>query len=218
MMKEILEKLGGVLSEADLAAFQESVNKMISEKVAMKVEEKTAELEKLADEYCEKQITEQVAAKTQALSEKYEVARLVGRLNKMIGKREKMPTILLGPGRWGTTTPAMGVPVTFSEINNITAIGEIAYNDGSLVPDLSFGTHFFQDMVEMDIFYVAIYPGKKDVIFNLPWLIKQPNILTDLMPDDEKYKEVVRVYDVRTKDLRLLSDIVTQKMICFSNK
>jgi hypothetical protein len=38
------------------------------------------------------------------------------------------------------------------------------------------------------------------------------------MPDDEKYKEVVRVYDVRTKDLRLLSDIVTQKMICFSNK
>ena len=71
-MKEILEKLGGVLSEADLAAFQESVNKMISEKVAMKVEEKTAELEKLADEYCEKQITEQVAAKTQELSEKYE--------------------------------------------------------------------------------------------------------------------------------------------------
>ena len=153
-----------------------------------------------------------------SLSEKYEVARLVGKLNKMIGKREKMPTILLGPGRWGTTTPAMGVPVTFSEINNIAAIGEIAYTDGSLVPDLSFGTHFFQDMVEMDIFYVAIYPGKKDVIFNLPWLIKQPNILTDLMPDDEKYKEVVRVYDVRTKDLRLLSDIVTQKMICFSNK
>jgi len=53
-----------------------------------------------------------------------------------------MPTILLGPGRWGTTTPAMGVPVTFSEINNITAIGEIAYQDGSLIPDLSFGTHF----------------------------------------------------------------------------
>lgn len=72
MMKEILEKLSGVLSESDLAAFQESVNKMISEKVAMKVEEKTAELEKLADEYCEKQITEQVAAKTQAISEKYE--------------------------------------------------------------------------------------------------------------------------------------------------
>ena len=83
------------------------------------------------------------------------------------------------------------------------------------MPDLSFGTHFFQDMVEMDIFYVAIYPERKDVIFNLPWLIKQPNILTDLVPDGQKYKKIVRVYDVRAKDLRLLSDIVTQKMICF---
>jgi len=133
----------------------------------------------------------------------------------MIGKREKMPTILLGPGRWGTTTPAMGVPVTFSEINNIAAIGEIAYKDGSLVPDLSFGTHFFQDMVEMDIFYMAIYPEREDVFFNLPWLTRQTNIFEDLMPNDQKYKKVVRVYDVRGQDLRLLSDIVSQKMICF---
>jgi len=153
-----------------------------------------------------------------SVSEKHEVARLTGKLNKQIGNREKMPTILLGPGRWGTTTPAMGVPITFSEINNITAIGEIAYQEGSLIPDLSFGTHFFQDMVEMDIFYMAIYPERKDVIFNLAWLEKQSNIFTDLMPDDQKYKSVMKVYDLRTKDLRLLSDIVTQKMICFSNK
>lgn len=153
-----------------------------------------------------------------SLSEKYEVARLTGRLNKQIGKRDKMPTILLGPGRWGTTTPAMGVPVRFSEINNITAIGEIAYQDGSLIPDLSFGTHFFQDMVEMDIFYMAIYPEKDGVIFNAAWMKKQPNILTDLMPDDGRFADVVHVYDVRAKDLRLLSDIVTQKMICFFGK
>ncbi len=153
-----------------------------------------------------------------SLSEKYEVARLTGRLNKQIGKRDKMPTILLGPGRWGTTTPAMGVPVRFSEINNITAIGEIAYQDGSLIPDLSFGTHFFQDMVEMDIFYMAIYPEKDSVIFNAAWMKKQPNILMDLMPDDARFLDVVHVYDVRAKDLRLLSDIVTQKMICFFGK
>ena len=149
------------------------------------------------------------------ISEKHDVARLVGKLNKQIGKKDVMPTILLGPGRWGTTTPAMGVPVTFSEINNITAIGEIAYHDGSLIPDLSFGTHFFQDMVEMDIFYMAIYPEKKEVIFNTALMKKQPNILTDLMPNDARFAKVVHVYDVRAKDLRLLSDIVTQKMICF---
>jgi Pyruvate phosphate dikinase, PEP/pyruvate binding domain. len=153
-----------------------------------------------------------------SLSEKYDIARLVGKLNKKINKREEMPTILFGPGRWGTTTPAMGVPVTFSEINNVAAIAEIAYQDGSLVPDLSFGTHFFQDMVEMDIFYMAIYPEKENVIFNKAWLERQPNILKDLAPEDKQYADVVRVCDVRAKDLRLLSDIVNQKMICFVQK
>jgi len=152
------------------------------------------------------------------LSEKYEIARLVGRLNKQINKREEIPTILFGPGRWGTTTPAMGVPVTFSEINNVAAIAEIAYSDGSLIPDLSFGTHFFQDLVEMDIFYMAIYPEKENVIFNKAWLERQPNVLKDLLPEDKKYVDVVRVCDVKTKDLRLLSDIVTQQMICFAQK
>lgn len=71
-MKDIIEKLKGVLSESDLASFQESINSLISEKVAFKVEEKVSELEKLADEYCEKQISEQVTARTQQLSEKYE--------------------------------------------------------------------------------------------------------------------------------------------------
>ena len=152
------------------------------------------------------------------LSEKFEVARLIGKLNRQIGHREATPTVLLGPGRWGTTTPSMGVPVKFSEINNVTAIGEIAYQDGDLIPDLSFGTHFFQDMVEMDIFYMAIYPDRNDVIFNTAWMEKQLNILADLMPDYAHFADVVRVYDVRTKDLRLLSDIVTQKMICFLGK
>jgi hypothetical protein len=63
----------------------------------------------------------------------------------------------------------MGVPVTFSEINNIAAIAEIAYKDGSLIPDLSFGTHFFQDLVEMDIFYNGDLSGQGGGFFR--WLI-----------------------------------------------
>ena len=104
------------------------------------------------------------------LSDKYNIARLVGKINKTINKRDEMPTILFGPGRWGTTTPAMGVPVTFSEIDNIAAIAEIAYKEGSLIPELSFGTHFFQDLVEMNIFYMAIYPENEKVIFNTKWM------------------------------------------------
>ncbi len=150
-----------------------------------------------------------------SLSEKYDVARLVGRLNKLIERREETPTVLFGPGRWGTTTPAMGVPVTFSEINNIAAIAEIAYKDGSLIPDLSFGTHFFQDLVEMDIFYMAIYPDKQEVLFNREWLAGMTNLLGELAPRDIQYAEVVRVYDVRERGLLLMSDVVTQQLICY---
>ncbi|MCX5827683.1 MAG: PEP/pyruvate-binding domain-containing protein [Deltaproteobacteria bacterium] len=150
-----------------------------------------------------------------SLSEKYDVARLVGRLNKLIENREETPTALFGPGRWGTTTPAMGVPVTFSEINNIIAIAEIAYQGGILIPDLSFGTHFFQDLVEMDIFYMAIYPDQQEVHFNHDWMESMPNILAELLPRDSRYEEVVRVYDVRERGLLLLSDVVNQKLICY---
>jgi len=151
-----------------------------------------------------------------SLSEKYDVARLVGRLNKLIDRREDMPTALLGPGRWGTTTPAMGVPITFSEINKITVVAEIAYRDGSLIPDLSFGTHFFQDLVEMDIFYMAIYPEKEKVFFNSRWLEGLPNRLTELLPQDGRYADVVRVYDVKDKDLKLVSDVLNQKLVCYA--
>ena len=151
------------------------------------------------------------------LSQKYSVARLVGKINKTIPGREEMPTILFGPGRWGTTPPAMVVPVTFSEINNVAAIAEIAYKEGSLIPDLSFGTHFFQDMVEMDIFYMAIYPEHENVIFNLALLKPIPNILEEIVPGSKEYADIVRVYDVSKKKLVLASNIVDQKMVCFFN-
>ncbi len=151
-----------------------------------------------------------------SLTEKYNIARVIGKINKTINPRDKMPTILFGPGRWGTSTPTMGVPVTFSEINNVAAIAEIANSDGSLMPELSFGTHFFQDLVEMDIFYLAIYPEKENVIFNKLWLKKQLNILKDLVPDDKKYADVIRVCNVQTKDMLLIADIVSQKVVCFA--
>ncbi|MHC4735232.1 MAG: PEP/pyruvate-binding domain-containing protein [Planctomycetota bacterium] len=69
-----------------------------------------------------------------SISQKYDIARLVGKLNRQITNRETMPTILLGPGRWGTTTPSLGVPVSFSEINSMTVLAEIAYEGGNLMP------------------------------------------------------------------------------------
>lgn len=151
---------------------------------------------------------------TLTLSEKYSCARLVGKINNTIS-RDSIPTILFGPGRWGTTTPAMGVPVAFSEINNVAAIAEIAYKEGSLIPDLSFGTHFFQDMVEMNIFYLAIYPEQEKVLFNTAFTERVRNLLPELIPDKSAYANVVGIYDVASKRLRLMSDILSQSMVCY---
>jgi hypothetical protein len=148
-------------------------------------------------------------------SEKYSVARLVGKLNKIVVDREKSPTLLLGPGRWGTHTPEMGVPVNFSEINHIAAIAEISYQDGSLIPDLSFGTHFFHDLIETRIFYLAIYPENPNVIFNNEWLRSLPNQLDAISPGDGRFSHVVTVGDTSKFGLMLRSNASKQKVICY---
>ena len=122
----------------------------------------------------------------------------------------------MGPGRWGSTTPSLGVPVKFAEINNISVLSEVAFSAGNLMPELSFGTHFFQDLVETKIFYVALFPEKKNILFNTGWLRQLKNLFTELMPESSKYKDVISVYDVSDKGLRIMSDIVSQKVVCFS--
>jgi len=149
------------------------------------------------------------------ISQKYSIARLIGKLNRQIVSREITPTILFGPGRWGTTTPSLGVPVNFAEINKIAVLVEIAYEGGNLMPELSFGTHFFQDLVESDIFYVALFPQKENVVFNKDNLLETPNLLTDLFPEEHKYEDVVNVYDLNTSQLQIMCDVVSQKVVCF---
>ncbi len=148
------------------------------------------------------------------LTGKYDIARLVGKLNKQITNKEAQPTLLLGPGRWGTSTPSLGVPVGFHEINNVTAISEIAYEGANLVPELSFGTHFFQDLVESDIFYVAIFPGRPNTIFNIVKLDMIPNELADVLPESSQYSNVVKFCRLDNKKLRIISDLATQRVIC----
>jgi hypothetical protein len=149
------------------------------------------------------------------LGAKYDIARSVGRLNREIVNQESSPTLLLGPGRWGTTTPSLGVPVSFSEISNVTLLGEIAYEGSNLMPELSFGTHFFQDLVESDITYAAIFPKNKSVIFNKEMLSKMPNMLTKYLPDAQKYEDSLQVCDVDQDHLHIVSDIISQKIMCF---
>jgi len=152
------------------------------------------------------------------LSDKYEIARIVGNLNRDIRDRESLPVLLMGPGRWGTTTPSLGVPVKFAEINNIAVLAEIAFSAGNLMPELSFGTHFFQDLVETNIFYIALFPEKEEATLNKEWFRKEKDLFTELIPESGKYKDVISVYDVVNQDLKIASDVVSQKVICFSSE
>jgi hypothetical protein len=151
------------------------------------------------------------------LSDKYEVARIVGKLNRTIKNKEELSVLLMGPGRWGTTTPSLGIPVKFAEINNIAVLAEVAFSEGNLMPEVSFGTHFFQDLVETNIFYVALFPGKKEVIFNNAWLKDSKNLFTELMPESAKYEDLIGVYGVGGRALKIMSDVISQKVICFSS-
>jgi hypothetical protein len=160
-----------------------------------------------------------VPEKYSALSQsgKYEVARIVGKLNKLISGESNISVMLIGPGRWGTTTPELGVPSRFSEINNVKVLVEMARMSENIMPELSFGSHFFHDLVETGIFYIALFPENDNVLFNPEIFNCCGNSLTDLISDAERYADVINVFDVADKNLRLIADISSQKLICFAN-
>ncbi|MBU1929733.1 MAG: PEP/pyruvate-binding domain-containing protein [Candidatus Omnitrophota bacterium] len=146
---------------------------------------------------------------------KYDIARAVGELNRQIKDKEEFPVILLGPGRWGTTTPSLGVPVSFAEINNISVLAEVSFASANCIPELSFGTHFFQDLIETGIFYVALFVDNKEAFLNTEMIGSWPNSLTKFAQSYAKYSPVIKVYDLDKKELRIVSDIISQKVVCF---
>ena len=130
---------------------------------------------------------------TLGTQDRYEVARVVGRTTRLPPAGE-LRILLLGPGRWGTTTPSLGVPVSFPEIQRVTAVCEIM-RLGTVIPDVSLGSHFFNDLVEENILYVAVYPGSLGHALDEVRLRAAPNRLPELLPDDARMAEVVRIID-----------------------
>ncbi|BDU78251.1 PEP/pyruvate-binding domain-containing protein [Mesoterricola sediminis] len=122
------------------------------------------------------------------------IADCVNRLNGMLPRRK---FILMGPGRWGSRGDVtLGVGITYSGINNTQLLVEIARKKGNYVPDLSFGTHFFQDLVEARIHYLALYPDEEGNLFNEDFLRNSPSVLTQLLPEHIRLEKAVRVIDL----------------------
>jgi hypothetical protein len=123
-----------------------------------------------------------------------DVGRSIGLLNSMLPKRR---FILMGPGRWGSRGDIkLGVKVSYSDISNTAALIEIARAKSNYVPELSFGTHFFQDLVEANIRYLPLYPDEAGIVFNEVFLRKATSLFSKILPDYSHLEDVVRVIDV----------------------
>ena len=146
-----------------------------------------------------------------------EVGRAVSRLNKLLPKRQ---FILIGPGRWGSRGDIkLGVPVTYSDINNSAMLIEVARQKGNYLPDLSFGTHFFQDLVEASIRYLPLYPDDPKTTFQEAFLRGSHSVLEELLPEFSSLSDTLRVIDLpretRGQILRVLMNAELDQAVAF---
>ena len=125
---------------------------------------------------------------------KREIGRVIGRLNK---KLEGHRYILVGPGRWGSSNIDLGVKVSYADIYNTSMLVEVAFAGPEGTPEVSYGTHFFQDLVEANIYPLPLYPDEEGTVFNQAFFEHTPNVLTTFLPDDEPYAQYVKVVDVQ---------------------
>jgi hypothetical protein len=122
-----------------------------------------------------------------------EVARVIGRINAQLSGENYL---CAGPGRWGTTNPDLGVSVGYSDIYNTRALVEIAGKGIGPDPEPSFGTHFFQDLVEANIYPLAVNIDDEEMVFNRKFFYDTPNSLHRFIPPEYGLENCLRLIEV----------------------
>jgi len=152
----------------------------------------------------------------QTYEEKLKIAVVVNVLNRHLSSRSYA---LMGPGRWGSNDINLGVRVTYANINSAKLLMEISFAKEGYTPEVSYGTHFFQDLVEADIVIIPLFPDDPKALFNEAFLLDSQNILGDMVPEFKDCKEVVRVIHVSSvrngQFLHVYMDVLNQKGIGF---
>lgn len=153
------------------------------------------------------------------LQERYALARLLGEVLRLEPLRSSSKVMLIGPGRWGTRTPSLGVPVSFSEISHVSVLCEIVIMREDLIPDVSLGTHFFSELIESDILYMALFPRRKGSQWNQAFFEGAENLLSDLLPTARPFEEILRVIWVDdtsgTGPFEIYADPFRQYAVCY---
>jgi len=158
---------------------------------------------------------------TLPIRERHEVARLLGKINRALKLRgDAGLTMLIGPGRWGTSSPSLGIPVSFADINEVSVLCEIVAMREDLIPDVSLGTHFLNELVEMDMLYLALFPGQENSFLNERVFLDRLSILPELIPAAAKWDHAVRVVPAAAlagegRHVSLIANAVKQEVDCF---
>jgi hypothetical protein len=126
-------------------------------------------------------------------AERTQLERAIGQLNAAL-KDETF--IAVGPGRWGTSTPDLGVHVAYADIYNARSLVELAGKEVGASPEPSFGTHFFQDLMEADIYPLAVFLDEKDTVFKRDFFYTTPNRLIDFIKTDTRILDTLRLIAV----------------------
>lgn len=142
---------------------------------------------------------------------KTEVAALIGRINWQYRDKGKH-MLLMVPGRVGTSSPELGVPTAFSDISSFKAVCEMAETRAGYNPELSYGSHIFQDLVEAQILYMAVFPGNKTLRFRPEMLQGLENVVSRI-PGGEALQDVVRLADVSALNCELWHDLADEHIL-----
>ena len=147
-------------------------------------------------------------------AQKSMIARVISDVNAYC-KNNGKNAILMVPGRIGTSSPELGIPVVFADISHFNAILEESYSEVGYMPELSFGSHMFQDLVEAEIYYGAIFENEKRLEFNKEMLYEHPNILKRINPNlsDEEYS-MVQVVEFGEDKAELYHDMNKDETMC----
>ena len=136
------------------------------------------------------------------VEKKHKVGRTVGRLNKRLAGKQYA---LMGPGRWGSNDINLGVRVTYADINSTRLLVEIAFARDGYTPEVSYGTHFFQDLVEADIAIMPLYPDTPGSMLKEDFLLGSHNSLCELEPGAVDMRDAVHVLHIPSlRDGKLL--------------
>lgn len=145
-----------------------------------------------------------------------DLCRAIGLMNKHLAQDV---FICVGPGRWGTSNSDLGVSVSYGDIYNSRALVEVTGAGFGNAPEPSFGTHFFQDLLESQIYPLAIYLDHGETRFNDYFFDGLPNHLLAFLPDQAAmapYLRVISVNDYRSENrLVLAMDDIKGKAVAY---